>query len=163
MPKILLVSVLNPISSKGVAMILYDGVYKWDGKQRGGQTPVCWWPGEYRIRIIRLNAENPKIHFLKEHAVLCRNMGKGTSIRNYVQNFARLISAKYHLHLEKTLWIELLEYPPGDIQVATLNRVGSLSSTSLYTASWRPILPNERNLLAPYMEGFESEPADPAD
>jgi len=138
-------------------MILYDGIYKWDGKQRGGQAPVCWWPGEYRIRIIRLNTESPKIHFLKEHAVLCKNMGKGTSIHNYAQNFARLISEKYNLNMEKTLWIELLDYPPGDIQVATINRVGSLSSTPLYTAYWRPILPNEQKLLDPYMEGFESE------
>ncbi|MFK5952598.1 MAG: hypothetical protein QM498_06030 [Desulfobacterium sp.] len=144
-------------------MIIYDGIYKWDGKQRNGQTPVCWWPGEYRIRIIRLNSENPGIHFLKGHAVLCRNMGKGTSIRNYAQNFARLISEEFNLPMEKTLWIELLEYPPGDIQVATLNRVGALSSKPLYTASWRPILPNEKNLIAPYMEGFESELPNPAD
>jgi len=144
-------------------MIIYDGVYEWDGKQRNGQTPVCWWPGEYRIRIIQLNAENPEIHFLKGHAVLCRNMGKGTSIRNYAQNFARLISEKFNLHMEKTLWIELLEYPPGDIQVAILDRMGSLSSIPLYKASWRPILPNEKNLIAPYMKGFESELPDPAD
>ena len=139
-------------------MIVYDGVYKWDGKQRNGQAPVCWWPGEYRIRIIRLNAENPKVHFLKDHVVLCRNLGKGTSIQNYIQNFARLVSVEYHLKMEKTLWVEFLNIPRGEILVAKMNRVADMGGQGLFTAAWRPILPNELKMLEPYMEGFEGPP-----
>ena len=138
-------------------MIIYDGVYKWDGKQRNGQAPVCWWPGEYRIRIIRLNTETPEIHFLKEHAVLCQNMGKGTSIQNYVQNFARIISTKYNLHMKKTMWVEFLKIPQGEIMVANMDRVAEMSGKSLFKPSWRPILPNEREILSPYFEGFEEQ------
>lgn len=138
-------------------MIVYDGVYKWDGKQRNGQTPVCWWPGEYRIRIIKLNSGTAKIHFLKEHAVLCRNMGKGTSIQNYVQNFARLVSAKHNLQMEKTLWVEFLNVPREEIVVANMNRVAGMSGTGLFKPSWRPILPNEKEILSPYLDGFEEK------
>lgn len=135
-------------------MIQYDGIYKWDGKQRDGRTPVCWWPGRYRIRIIKLSTDGPDIHYLKTHAVLCRNMGKGTSIKNYIQNFARLVSEEYHLDLEKTMWVEFLEYPEGDIVVANMDRVADLAGKNLYSSSWRSILPNEMDMLSPYMKNW---------
>ncbi|GAB6146795.1 hypothetical protein [Desulfocicer niacini] len=138
-------------------MIIYDGIYKWDGKQRNGQTPVCWWPGEYRIRIIKLKLETSKIHFLKDHAVLCRNMGKGTSIHNYVQNFARLVSERHNLQMEKTLWIEFLKVPREEIVVANMNRVAGMSGKGLFKPSWRPILPNEQKIISPYLDGFEGK------
>lgn len=141
-------------------MIIYDGIYKWDGKQRGGETPVCWWPGEYRIRIIKLNSGTSKIHFLKEHAVLCLNMGKGTSIQNYVQNFARIISEKYQLQIEKTLWVEFLKIPREEIVVANMNRVAGISGKGLFKPSWRPILPNEKEILSPYFDGFQGKNPD---
>ncbi|SMD02673.1 hypothetical protein SAMN02746065_12254 [Desulfocicer vacuolatum DSM 3385] len=138
-------------------MIIYDGVYKWDGKQRGGETPVCWWPGEYHIRIIKLNSETPDIHFLKDHAVLCQNMGKGTSIQNYVQNFARLVSIKYDLQMEKTMWVEFLKIPRKEIMVANMDRVADMAGKGLFKPSWRPILPNEKTILSPYFDGFDEK------
>jgi len=138
-------------------MIIYDGIYKWDGKQRDSTPPVCWWPGEYHIRIIKLKSDIPEIHFLKEHAVLCQNMGTGTSIQNYVQNFARLVSAKYHLKMEKTMWVEFLKIPRKEIMVANIDRVANMSGKGVFKPTWRPILANERKMLSPYFEGFEEK------
>ena len=135
-------------------MILYDGIYEWDGKQKGGRRPVCWWPGKYRIRIIRLNVDTPGVHYLKTHAVLCHNMGKGTSIKNYIQNFARRISEEYGIDMEKTLWVEFLDYPGDDIVVAQMDRMANMVGKRLYSCSWRPIRTNESQMLVPYMKDW---------
>lgn len=139
-------------------MIIYDGIFQWDGKQRGKNPPVCWWPGKYHIRIIRFKTEHPDIVFMKDHAVLCRNLGKGASIENYAQNFARRVSEKHDLKMEKTLWVEILNHPPGKIRVAGMGRGGNLSGQKLYTPNWRDILPNEKTMLASYIEDFLSAP-----
>lgn len=138
-------------------MILYDGVYEWDGKSHSGEAPICWWPGSYRIRIVNLSSMAPDVLFLKTHAVIFKNKGKGTYLKNYIQNFAKKISAQYNLIIEKTLWVEVANknaMEPGTIKIANLECITSISGNKLYAASWRPERPNELKLLTPWMQGF---------
>jgi hypothetical protein len=100
---------------------------------------------------------------LKSRAVICRNRDKGTSIRNCIENFARKVSQKYDLEIDRVLWVEIGQKDPRDVQIATLKKVSPMGGKDLYSASWRPARPNEFKLLDPFLVDFTDElpPAPP--
>lgn len=135
-------------------MILHDTIYEWDGKSSDGEKPVAWWPGAYRIRIVDLTTGRPGMIHLKSWAVICRNRDKGTSIRNCIENFARKVSQKYELNIDRVLWVEIEQKDPKDVQIATLKKVSPMGGNDLYSSSWRPAKPNELQLLDPFLVDF---------
>lgn len=135
-------------------MILHDFIYEWDGKSRDGEKPIAWWPGRYRVRIIRLGDETADVRFLFPYAVVFKSLKTdapmNVSLRNYIHNFAEKISAKYELEMEKTMWVEMGE----PTMVAHLSPDRILSGEALYTISWRAVRPNELDLIRPDMADF---------
>jgi hypothetical protein len=135
-------------------MILHDITYEWDGKSRAGEKPICWWPGSYRVRIVKLGDDTKGISYLFPIAVIFKSKETtefmNTSLQNYIDNFAKKISKAYDLNIAKTLWVEL-----GDkIRVAQLHPDRKLSDEILYTISWRYARPNELLMIAPYIKDF---------
>lgn len=132
-------------------MILHDFTYEWDGKSKDGEKPISWWPGSYRVRIIKLGNDSKKVNYLIPRAVLFKSQkieeSLNTSLKNYMDNFAKKISETYHLDMDKTLWVELED----KIRVAQIHP-RKLSDITLYTVSWRPVRPNELAMIAPYIE-----------
>ena len=138
-------------------MILYDGVYEWDGRSIDGRQPICWWPGSYRMRIVDLSSDNPKIIYLKSYAVILKNMGKGTSLKNYIHNFARTISEEFDMEIDKTLWAEIIPdsnnalYGIDNLMIANINCVSHVTDKKLFSVVWREARPNELKLLTPWI------------
>ena len=135
-------------------MILHDITYEWDGKSRSGEKPISWWPGSYRVRIVKLGDDTKKLSYLFPIAVIFKpkktRAAMNTSLENYIDNFAKKISKTYNLDIDKTLWVEL----DGEIRVAQLHPDRKLSDETLYTISWRPARPNELSMIAPYIKGL---------
>lgn len=131
-------------------MILHDFIYEWDGKSTEGEKPVSWWPGSYHVKIIRLGTDTEGVSYLVPFAVILKNARlnptMNTSLKNYIHNFAEKISRSYGLDMEKTLWIEL----DGTIEVARIHPA-RLAESSLFAVPWRPIRPNELELIQPYL------------
>ena len=132
-------------------MVLHDFIYEWDGKSRDGEKPVSWWPGSYHVKIIQLAEDDCDICYLYPVAVILKNAKQegsmNTSLRNYIHNFAQKLSKEYALEIQKTLWIEV----DDSIRVASLNPDQRLAPELLYTIAWRPIRPNERAMIEPYL------------
>jgi hypothetical protein len=141
-------------------VILYDGIFEWDGRNRDGEMPVCWWPGSYRIRVVDLGSESEEVFYIKSRAVILRNRGRGTSRRNCIQTFAKKIAAHYDLDLAKVLWVEMGTGDPPAVSVATITYVTALGGKSLLGATWRSARPNELALLEPFLEGMDQDPPD---
>jgi hypothetical protein len=135
-------------------MILHDITYEWDGKSRSGEKPISWWPGSYRVKIVKLGDDTREISYLFPIAVIFKSKKTtgtmNTSLENYIDNFAKKISKTYDLDIGKTLWVEL----DDKIRVAQLHPDRKLSEETLYTISWRPARPNELALIDPYIQDF---------
>jgi hypothetical protein len=134
-------------------MILHDFIYEWDGKSTAGEKPISWWPGSYRVKIIKLATDKKNISYLVHTAVLLKNARikpalMNTSLKNYIHNFAQKISKEYDLDIAKTLWIEL----DDKIRVAQLNPVQRQVTDIIYSISWRTIRPNELDMVKPYIK-----------
>ncbi len=135
-------------------MIIFDGIYEWDGRSTDGRQPICWWPGSYWMRIVNLTKDQSNVVHLKSHAVILKNRGKGTSLRNYIQNFAKIIADKYTIDIEKTIWVEIMQNSAEaseEISIANIDCVSRLSQQKLFSALWRPARPNEMTLLEPWL------------
>jgi len=136
---------------KGYKMILHDFIYKWDGKRTSKEKPIAWWPGSYRVRIVKLEMEDTGLSYLIPFAVILKNTSTPAtmdiSLRNYIHNFAQKLSKEYNLNIAKTLWIELED----TIRVAMLKPDRKLAHETLYSISWRPIRPNELKMIEPYI------------
>lgn len=135
-------------------MILHDFTYEWDGKSDSGKKPISWWPGCYRVRILRLGQEDGTVKFMFPNAVVFRPVQTravmNTSLENYIHYFAEEISRQYQLDLTKVLWIKL-----GDpVTVARLTPERKLSDDIFYAVSWRPIRPNEMAAIEPDIADF---------
>ncbi|MGM0644238.1 MAG: hypothetical protein ACQETC_10720 [Thermodesulfobacteriota bacterium] len=135
-------------------MIIHDGIYEWDGKTSESGKPICWWPGSYHLRIVDFSDPKTGVKFLKPYAVLCKNAGQGTSIRNCIENFAARISLDFNIEIEKTLWAEVIESMPLKLNIAVLKFQRRVGETSLYSAEWREARSNEVKLLAPFLKDF---------
>lgn len=135
-------------------MILHDFTYEWDGKSATGKKPISWWPGCYRVRIIRLGRENDPVKYLIPIAVVFKPVKTkaemNTSLENYIHYFAEEISRKYQLDPAKVLWINL-----GDpVRVALLKPERKLSDETFYSIAWRPVRPNEMAAIEPDLTDF---------
>ncbi len=76
------------------------------------------------------------------------NQAMNTSLRNYIHSFAEKISKKYELDLEKTLWIEI----DDEIRATRLQPDPNIVSATLFDVKWRPIRPNELEMIEPYIK-----------
>ncbi len=132
-------------------MILHDFIYEWDGKTEGTEKPVSWWPGAYHVKIVDL-ASDENIRYLVPIAVLLKNAktntSMNTSLKNYIYNFAQKISKQYDLDMEKILWVEI----DDRISVTRLSPDTNFLPTTIYAISWRPIRPNELEMIKPYLD-----------
>ncbi len=132
-------------------MILHDFIYEWDGKSQDGEKPVSWWPGSYHVKILSLVKDSDNICFLVPVAVVLKNaktnQTMNTSLRNYIHSFAEKISKKYELDLEKTLWIEI----DDEIRATRLQPNPKIVTATLFDVKWRPIRPNELEMIKPYI------------
>jgi hypothetical protein len=135
-------------------MILHDFTYEWDGKSSSGKKPVSWWPGCYRVRILRLGHEEGGIKYLFPVAVVFKPVKTqavmNTALENYIHNFAEKISEQYHLDVTRVLWIKMGDPP----RAATLKPDRKLSDETFYTISWRPVRPNELAAIEPDLIDF---------
>lgn len=139
-------------------MILHDFIYEWDGKSRSGKAPITWWPGAYRVRIVKLGDETKKVSFLFPTAVFLKGVKTegvmNTSLKNYIHNFAEKISEKYALDVHKTIWVEV-NHP---VRVAHLTPDRQLTDKTFYSFTWREARPNELEMFAPFMSDLLTPP-----
>ncbi|MCG8687404.1 MAG: hypothetical protein MI892_21180 [Desulfobacterales bacterium] len=136
-------------------MILHDFTYEWDGKSHDGKPPIAWWPGAYRVKIVKLGDDSGGIKYLFPIAVIVKGIKTkkfvNTSLKNYIHNFAEKMSEAYDLDINKTLWVEVRD----QIRVAHLNPDRKLHGKPLFAFSWRQIRPNEMEMISDYLDDFK--------
>jgi hypothetical protein len=128
-------------------MVIFDGKFEWDGKKRTGNFPVSWWPGSYRIKIVDLRDRANGAFLLRPYLCILSDTGNGFSIKKTFEKFAVSVCERFGLDVEKVLWIE--HYPANpDQEAAILSPVMKIGGKPIYKTTWRPIRPNEMELVA---------------
>ncbi len=129
-------------------MILFEGIYSWDGKRKGAELPVSWWPGSYKIKIIDLKAKFPGVILLKPYLCIFSCEGTEFSVKDKFHNLALKICKKYKIDPEKIMWVEKHS---GDnnktTDVAIVESYTKIGKEKIYKTTWRQVRPNEENYI----------------
>ncbi len=137
-------------------MIIHDFIYEWDGKSRSGKTPITWWPGAYRVKIVKLEETTEAVEHLFPTVVFLKGVPKkevlNTALKNYIHNFAEKISKKFDLDPHKTIWVEIGE----KVRIAHLKPDGQLTDKTFFSFTWREARPSELEKFTPYMEDMSA-------
>jgi hypothetical protein len=127
-------------------MVIFDGKFEWDGKKRSEKFPISWWPGSYQIKIIDLKDRAPGAVLMRPYLCILSDTGEGFSIKNTFERFALSVCDKFGLEVEKVLWVEenAINENMGAAMVKAVMKIGG---KYIYETTWRPIRPNEMNLV----------------
>ncbi|MBT8329545.1 MAG: hypothetical protein KJO60_07915 [Desulfofustis sp.] len=125
-------------------MELFNGIYSWDGKKRGGRDPISWFPGNYHLYIYAIGKDDGKVTSFKQHLCLYSETGKGHSISAHPEKFARHVCEDYSIDLERTLWVEINPSLEKKYEVIVYSRKSKLKELFFYRIQKRP--PNETEL-----------------
>ena len=130
-------------------MIVYDGTYRLQpDTERGlkpGPTRICTW----RVRIINLTTGQPAVRHLKPTVVVASQTGLANSLTSCAEAVGKKISLDFKLDIKKVLWIEHIPSKPGQWCAAVFTPKAASGPDINYSIKWRPIRPNELNLIKP--------------
>jgi len=132
-------------------MIIYNGRYNWSGKKVNQLRPISWWPGSYNLKIIKIVKSRSNVYIIKPHVVIFSDTGEGFSARDHTQNLAKKVCRDFKLDINKVLWIEYYPKKPASMEVAMLKPATKIGSDTIYSVTWRPIRPNELELIMEYV------------
>lgn len=129
-------------------MILFEGRYQWDGKKRGTEFPVSWWPGSYQIKIIDLKAKFPGVILLKPYLCIFSSEDTEYSVRDKFHNLAVKISRDFNLDPEKVMWIEKGSGRVTELtEVAVVEAMTRIGNEKIFKTIWHEIRPNEISFI----------------
>ncbi len=136
-------------------MILFDGTYRWPAngetsKKRKDWAFSCW------LKIIDLAADNPGVSYLKPVAVIATETSRGPYRTTCAESMGKRIFRDFNLDVDKTLWIESRLDDPVQMVVGIFKpkSYAGFGYETYYSIGWRPILPNEFELIKPFITSY---------
>lgn len=137
-------------------MIIYDGKYDWQGTRETSSRPISWWASSYMLKIIDISKNRPKVHILKPIIIIVSDTGKGASAANCSENLAKSVCKDFGIDFNKMLWIDYHPHKPAYMKVAMFKPLTTIGSDTLYSVTWRPIRPNELEMIIPFVPEAKS-------
>ena len=132
-------------------MIVYDGTYRFQPEPEAPSLPRRQWACAWQIRIINLDLSQPDVRHLKPVIVVANQSGVPASLTSCAESIGKNISHDFNLDISRFLWIELF---PGNLKkwfVAAFKPQSSFGPDISYHIDWRPIRPNEIDILQPFL------------
>jgi len=131
-------------------MILFDGTYRWPANGEASKTRKDW-AFSCRLRIIDLSADNPGVRYLKPMAVIATETSRGPYRTTCAESMGKRIFRDFKLEVDKTLWIESNLDNPDQMMVGIFKPKSYSGYETYYSIGWRPILPNEFEMIKPFI------------
>lgn len=128
-------------------MLVFDGTYQLERKDDPGSSPAyaCAW----RVKIIDFESGDPAHSHIRPHAVLAVRQTGGIFKASCAESLGKRICKDFNLAVSHLLWIESFPDLPDEFYVAVFSPRYQGNDIH-YTITWRPILENERNAVAPW-------------
>ena len=137
-------------------MILFDGTYRWPARGEASKNRKHW-AFSCRLRIIDLAIDHPDICYLKPMAVIATETNRGPFRKTCAETMGKRIFREFNLDVEKTLWIESSPDDPERMIVGIFKPKTYSGHETYYSIGWRSILPNEFELIKPYITSDRNE------
>jgi hypothetical protein len=137
-------------------VIFYDGIYRLQPYGGTGKLPIRKWPYAWRVRIINRSISNPEITHLRPYIVFATPSGDGIFKTNCAESLGKKICRDFNLDVSGILWVEKLQENNENLLVAVFTPKEHFGTDVFYTVNWRPIRPNEYEILKAFIAESET-------
>ena len=115
------------------------------------------WACSWRLRLFDFSIRQPDVKHLRPYAVVATQTGEGFFKTTCAESLGKRICRDFNLAIDEILWIEHYPDEPA-LYVANFKPKSYLGNEIFYTIDWRPIRPNELQVIQsfiPEIENFE--------
>ncbi|BBO92536.1 hypothetical protein [Desulfosarcina ovata] len=133
-------------------MLRFDGTYTLARKEDPGSSHAyaCSW----NVKVIDFSSSDPSHPHIRPCAVLAVRQAGGIFKSSCAESLGKRIVKDFDLKVDDLLWVESFPDVPQQLFVAVFTpRYGDAGIH--YTITWRPILENEQNAVAPWFQASE--------
>lgn len=135
-------------------MILFDGTYRLERREdkssNGDRKRACSW----RLRLFDFSISHPDVKHLRPYAVVATQTGEGIFKTTCAESLGKRICRDFNLEIDGILWIEHYPDEPA-LYVAMFKPKSYFDNEIFYSIDWRPIRPNELQLIQPFIPEIE--------
>ena len=126
-------------------MIIYDSKYSWNGKKEDEKTPVSWWPGACRLKIVDRSRMMEKLNVIlaKPVLVMTAETGEGYSVKSHYQDLAKAVCRDFFLDIKRVMWVEYYPDRPDQIDMVLFDPITRIGDEVQYSVRFRPVTEKE--------------------
>ena len=135
-------------------MIIFDGTYRLQRQEDKSSNADRNWACSWRLKLFDFTMSHPDVKHLKPYAVVATQTGGGFFKTTCAESLGKRICRDFNLEIEEILWIEHYPEEPA-LYVAMFKPKSYIGNEILYTIDWRPIRPNELQVIQPFVPEIE--------
>ena len=139
-------------------MIVYDGIYRLPKGTNRGLKPRTQWECAWQVRIINLSLNPSTVEYLKSVIVVANQTGSDPSLTSCAESIGKRISRDFNLDIPRVLWVEHFPNHRHQWLAAGFSLKSSFGPDIDYRIQWRPLRPNERDLIKPFIPEIDPVP-----
>jgi hypothetical protein len=136
-------------------LILFDGTYRLERREdkspNADRNRACSW----RLRLFDFSVSHPDVKHLRPYAVVATQTGEGIFKTTCAESLGKRICRDFNLEIDGILWIEHYPDEPA-LYVAMFKPKSYFDNEIFYSIDWRPIRPNELQLIQPFIPEIEN-------
>ena len=135
-------------------MILFDGTYRLERREDKSSNGDCKRACSWRLRLFDFSISHPDVKHLRPYAVVATQTGEGIFKTTCAESLGKRICRDFNLEIDGILWIEHYPDEPA-LYVAMFKPKSYFGNEVFYSIDWRPIRPNELQLIQPFIPEIE--------
>jgi hypothetical protein len=135
-------------------LIVFDGTYRLQRQEDKSSNADSNWACAWRLRLFDFTITHPDVKHLKPYAIMATQTGGGIFKTTCVESLGKRICRDFNLKIEEILWIEYYPEEPA-LYVAMFKPKSYLGNEIFYAIDWRPIRPNELQVIQPFVPEIE--------
>ena len=136
-------------------MILFDGTYCLQRREDKSPNADRNWGCSWRLRLFDFSISHPDVKHLRPYAVVATQTGEGIFKTTCAESLGKRICRDFSLEIDSILWIEHYPDEPA-LYVAMFKPKSYFGHEIFYSIDWRPIRPNELQLIQPFIPEIEN-------
>ncbi len=137
-------------------MIFYDGIYRLRQHGKRDSKSFGKWAYSWRIRIINLSISQPDVRHLRPFIVVATQSEESVFRANCAETLGKNICRDFFLNINNLLWVEYFPDKPDQIYAAIFTPKSYFRTEIFYSVNWRPVLPNELEVIKFFIQESES-------
>jgi len=135
-------------------LILFDGTYRLQRREDKSSMSIRNWACSWRLRLFDFSISHPDVKHLRPYAILATQTGEGIFKTTCAESLGKWICRDFKLKIDEVLWIEHYPDEPA-LYVAMFKPKSYFGNEIFYAIDWRPIRPNELQMIQPFIPEIE--------